>query len=108
MNNDLQKKLGQRIKKLRISQGYSQENLAEELDIAINTLSNIERENSFMTSATLEKIIKVFHVSYSDLFSFDEIDTCETLYNSILSILNVIKSNYDKLKILDSIMEKFI
>ncbi|MCD8378626.1 MAG: helix-turn-helix domain-containing protein, partial [Candidatus Gastranaerophilales bacterium] len=109
MNNELQTKLGQRIKQLRLTMGLSQEKLAEKLDIAINTLSNIERGNSFMTSATIEKLVKIFGISYEELFSFggsheDNVD----LYDKIIFRLNLIKNSPEKLKIFETITKLFI
>ncbi len=104
MNNDLQTKLGKKIKQLRQNLSLSQEKLAEDLDIAVNTLSNIERGNAFMTSATLEKISNLFNIPYQELFNFDETDeTNDLLYDNIISRLNLIKDNYSKLKQIDTI-----
>lgn len=109
MNNDLQKKLGKKIKLLRLNLGLSQEKLAEHLDIAINTLSNIERGNAFMTSATLEKISNLFNVSYDELFNFDyNEETSDFLYDKIVSRLNLVKDNYEKLKQIDTITKVLI
>jgi len=108
MQNQLQKSLGNKIRKLRKSKGLNQEELAEKLNIAVNTLSNIERGNAFMTSTTIEKIADIFEISYKDLFSFQDNITSKELYNNIISRLNLIKNNHDKLLILDSITQTLI
>lgn len=108
MNNELRIQLGKKIRELRKNKGLSQEQLAERLDIAINTLSNIERGNSFMTSSTLEKISKIFEVSYSELFNFIENKDSKYLYDLILTRLNLIRDNYEKLSILDKFTEILI
>ena len=108
MDNSLKKKLGLNIKRLRLNAGYSQEVLAEKLDIAVNTLSNIERGNSFMTAATIEKIVNIFGISYAELFYFNEAKSKKELYKSITNRLNLIKDNEDKLQILDVIMKSLV
>ena len=52
----LKEKLGARIKELRNSLGFSQEKLAELIDMDKPNLSNIERGKRFMTAETLEKL----------------------------------------------------
>lgn len=53
--NYIQQRLGQIIKELIKIKGYSQEQFAEKIDIATNTLSNTETGNVFMAAPTLEK-----------------------------------------------------
>lgn len=108
MKNDLQTKLGLKIKSLRKISGMSQETLAEKLDIAINTLSNIERGNAFMTSNTLEKIVGIFGIEYSELFDFSTKTDCEKLYKNIHTRLNLIKDNEKILTLLDAITKVLI
>ena len=103
MRNNLQIKLGLKIRNLRKVSGMSQEALAEKLDIAINTLSNIERGNAFMTSNTLEKISAIFGVDYSELFDFETEKDCEKMYENILSRLNLAKNNPTILAYIDTI-----
>ena len=59
MYTNIQEQLGNRIKKLRKIKGLSQESFAEQIDIAVNTLSSIETGKAFMTSQTLGKILEV-------------------------------------------------
>ena len=94
----IQQQLGQKIKELRKIKGYSQEQFAEKIDIATNTLSSIERGNAFMTAPTLEKIIEVLNVTPKDLFSFDEDLENEDMYASILKNLEFIKNDKERLK----------
>ena len=98
MKSYIQQQLGQKIKELRKIKGYSQEQFAEKIDIATNTLSSIERGNAFMTAPTLEKIIEVLNVTPKDLFSFDEDLDNEDMYASILKNLEFIKNDKERLK----------
>ncbi len=101
---NIQKQLGQRIRELRKLRGLSQEELAEKIDIAINTMSNIERGNAFMTAPTLEKIIEILKVTPSELFTFEKEEKKIDLYKYILIKIDIIKNDMEKLKIL----KKFI
>lgn len=108
MKNSLQINLGLKIKNLRQSAGMSQEKLAEKLEIAINTLSNIERGNAFMTSNTLEKISNIFGIDYSELFDFKQEKNTQILYKNILARLEIIKDNPKKLLYVDEITKVII
>lgn len=105
---DIQKQLGKRIQELRKLQGLSQEKLAEKIDIAINTMSNIERGNAFMTAHTLEKLIETLKVTPSELFTFSPEEKRIDVYKYILSKIDFIKHDLEKLiiikKFVDAIM----
>ncbi len=105
MKTNIQKRLGERIQKLRKLNGLSQETLAEQLGIATNTLSSIETGNAFMTSSTLEKIIETLNVSPQELFTFgDELNNLD-MYSYILKKLKSLKHDKDRLKILYSVIK---
>ena len=104
MKNYIQKGLGGRIQQLRREIGYSQEQFAEKIGIAINTLSNIERGNSFMTAQTLEKMISALNTTPQELFNFSKNDKKEDTYLFILKKIEQIKSNKYKMETL----KKFI
>ena len=99
MKNNIQVKLGQRIKFLRKIKGYSQEFFAEKVGIATKSLSSIETGNAFMTSQTLEKIIEVLEIAPSELFTFQEHITNDDMYSYILKKLEFIKNDDERLKI---------
>ncbi len=101
---NIQKQLGKRISELRKLRGLSQEKLAEKIDIAINTMSNIERGNAFMTAATLEKLIKILKVTPAELFTFEKEEKKTDLYKYLLAKIDFLKDDIEKLKIL----KKFI
>lgn len=104
---NLQTKLGKRIQELRKLKGYSQEKFAEQIDIAINTMSNIERGNAFMTASTLERIVDVLNVTPRELFTFEKEVDKQDLYNYIMLKVKFMKNDINKLnmvkKFLDSI-----
>ena len=100
MENEIQKKLGQRIQYLRKIKGYSQELFAEKIDIAVNTMSSIETGKAFMTSQTLQKILDVLDISPDELFTFSEDITNNDMYEYIINKLDFIKNDKDRLQIM--------
>jgi transcriptional regulator with XRE-family HTH domain len=57
---------------MRMEKGWSQEIMAEKLDMAVTTYSNIERGITDIQASRLEQIAHVFDIELIDLFSFGE------------------------------------
>ncbi len=91
--SSLKEKLGARIQEIRKSKNLTQEKLAEMINIDIPNLSNIERGKRFVSSETLERIIKALDVNEKDLFDFKHIKPREELIEMINEIL---KNSNDK------------
>lgn len=89
---NIKKLLGAKIKRLRQNRGLTQEQLAENIDIATRTLCGIENGENFLTADTLEKILAVLNVSSSELFAFDHLKPQEELIQEIIHDLQSIKS----------------
>lgn len=100
MKNNLQKQLGKRIQYLRKIKGFSQEVFAEKIGIATNTLSSIETGNAFMTAQTLEKILETLNLLPQDLFTFNESNDTNEMYNNILKKIEFIRTDKERLNIL--------
>lgn len=83
----LKEKLGKRIQEIRKSKKLTQEKLAEMVGLDTPNLSNIERGKRFVTSETLEKIIKALDVNEKELFDFEHIKTREELILAINKFL---------------------
>ena len=81
-------KFGARIQEIRKSQKLTQEKLAEAIGLDIPNLSNIERGKRFVSSDTLEKIIKALGVSEKDLFDFGHQKNRQELLSEIEEFLN--------------------
>ena len=98
---DIQKQIGNQIKRYRKKNNMSQEQLAELIGIATNSLSNIECGNSFMTSKTLEKILNIFQISAKELFDFPETMTKEiNKKDAIFDFIKEIEENDTKMNLL--------
>lgn len=65
--NQLQQKIGERIRELRESKGISQQNLAAICNFEKANLSRIEAGRTNPTVATLHKISKALETSIADL-----------------------------------------
>ena len=65
---DIRKVFGENVKHYRKKMGYSQEQLAEKLDISPNHLSVIETGGKFVTYKLLEKMVSIFNIMPSALF----------------------------------------
>ena len=55
--------IGQRIKQARLSKNYTQEDLAEKIDISVAFLSRVERGNSHINLKRLNQICNLLDVS---------------------------------------------
>lgn len=92
---NIKKYLGKRIKELRKNKHYSQEQLAEKLEISQNALSYIETGENFFSAETLERLIKTFDIEPQELFTFSHLQPKENLIDEIIIML---KNNPDKIQ----------
>lgn len=76
---DNKKKLGLKIKELRKRKGFTQEELAELIQMEQNSISVMESGRNFPTLGTLEKIAKVLDVNLPDFFNYDYIEDIEVI-----------------------------
>ena len=70
MNNDIKKKLGKRIKDLRVEQGFSQEELASKSLLHRTYISDIERGERNVSIENVERIAKALDITPSELLIF--------------------------------------
>lgn len=89
---NIKKQLGTKIKRLRAKYGYTQEQLAEKMQIATRTLCGIENGENFVKAETLEKLCDVFNITLFELFAIDYIKPQEELIEEIISDLKSIKN----------------
>ena len=66
-NKELTKALGERIRKLRMKQGLSQEGLANEADVPLSQIGRIERGENNPTISTLYVIATALEVDLKTL-----------------------------------------
>ena len=80
--------VGERISRLRKNLGLTQEKLAEQADISIQFLVQIEHGKRTMKIGTLRKLCSALSVSADYLINGTEEFPCSTEVNSILSPLS--------------------
>lgn len=80
--------VGERISKLRKNLGLTQEKLAEQADISIQFLVQIEHGKRTMKIGTLRKLCSVLSVSADYIINGTECSPCSEEVNSILASLS--------------------
>ena len=61
--------IGERLKKARLEQGLTQENLAEKLDLSVAFLSRVERGNTHINLTRLSEICSLLEVSEGEILN---------------------------------------
>ncbi len=64
--------IGSKIRKIREFKGYSQENMAGELDMSITGYGKIERNEVSLSLDKLQEIAKILDVQMEQILGFDE------------------------------------
>jgi transcriptional regulator with XRE-family HTH domain len=65
----LRKQFGKKLRALRLSEDWTQEEVAERLGLSLNFLSLIERGLKAPSFDNIELIAKVFRISVAELFT---------------------------------------
>ncbi len=79
--------LGKRLRELRKRKGYSQEKIAELINIDPTTISNIENGKNYPSLMNLEHIIEILDVSFLDVFDFEHKKSKDDLIREIDYVL---------------------
>lgn len=91
---EFRQKFGAKVKEIRRRKKWTQEYLAEILNIDPRSLRKIELGESFPSINTLEKMLDIFKISTVELFDFEHLQSQENLRMLIIKMLD---SNPDKL-----------
>jgi len=65
-------KINEKIKRIRELKGWSQEQMAEKLNMSISGYANIERGETNVQFSRLEQISKILEIKLSELIDLDE------------------------------------
>jgi len=84
---NLKNKLGNQIKILRKKKGYTQERLAELVQIDPKSVSKIENGNIYPAHETLDSIIKALEVEPWELFVFNPIKDEDIMKQEIIAAI---------------------
>lgn len=96
----IKKELGKKIKKMRIERGYTQDKLAELVDISQKALSSIELGENFVSAETLDKILSAFKITAEELFATNRYKDSQELLKMINKNIAQIGDNSEKLEII--------
>lgn len=80
-------KIGQKIRKLRKAHGFSQEELAEQIDISTTHMSHIETGNTKLSLPVLVSIARALDARVDDLLN-DNAPTTGTALDEIAKVLD--------------------
>ena len=108
MENQVCKILGNNIKRFRKIKGITQNELAEQANLEVKSLSLIETGKGFVSAKTLEKLSAILNVSYSDLFNSQNCDDNKIIYHEILTNIDLIKNNYAKLNTVNIVLKSML
>ena len=61
--------IGERLKKARIAKGYTQEQLAEKIDVSVAFLSRVERGNTKLNLNRLNQLCDLLEISEGDILT---------------------------------------
>ncbi len=100
--NSLKICFGRRLKQIRKSKKYTQEQLAESVDINLRQMARIEAGESFVTAETLQKICNVLNVTPDNLFRFALYQDIQNKnYTELLEKIEAISSDSNKIEFMN-------
>lgn len=95
--------IGERIRKIRSVKGFSQDYVADLLNISQSAYSDIEKNKSKIDIKRLQKIADIFEVNIDDIISFDENQVFNNTFyeksNGFFNVEKVITETFDKERI---------
>lgn len=99
---NINKLLGKRIKEIRKKRGYTQEKLAELLEISASSISKIESGIFHPSEENLENIAKVLNVEIFKLYMFDRFEEKEEIKKELLRLID--SANEKEIKLIYKIV----
>lgn len=88
---DIKKKFGKRLREIRTTKGFTQEKMAEQIEIQPENYSRIENGLSFPKPENLFKISKVLNVEIAELFQFSHLNDYDKILDAIIEKLKTDK-----------------
>ena len=101
---EVRQTLAKNIKKLRALKGFSQAQLAEEVDISLPFMSSIEQSSKWPYPDTLAQIATALEIEVSDLFTTQEAEAKKHEY--CVALIKSLVENQKKA--LDDFGEKYL
>lgn len=72
MSGSIEKRIGAKITEIRLTKGLTQAQLAEKVNLSVETISRMERGVSFPSLKTLENIAGSLNAPLQSFFDFDD------------------------------------
>lgn len=104
----IKKELGKKIKRMRINKGFTQEKLAEMIDISQRALSSIELGENFVSAETLDKLLLAFEITSEELFATNNLKEPNELIKLINQNIAIISNNSEKLEIIYNLTNSLV
>lgn len=104
----IKEEFGEKIKRMRQNRGLTQEQLAEAVDISQRALSAIERGENFVTSETLDRLLKTLNTTSEELFALNHLKPQDELLEEINKNLSKLAQNPQKLEIIYNITKSLL
>ncbi len=96
MSKQLKQNIGLRVKAARTQQGLTQAQLAEAIDKAFETISNIERGKTAPNFSTLYDIANVLGLPMREFFDVDEEDLSDARQRLLMQVNSMIAQMDDR------------
>jgi transcriptional regulator with XRE-family HTH domain len=91
--------IGEKIRKIRILKGYSQEYVSDKLNISQPAYSDIEKNKTKISLETVKELAYLFEVDLMDLINFDESQIFNNTFNEnsngFFNVQKVIAENFE-------------
>ncbi len=84
---NIKKRFGLRIKELRLAKSWTQEYLAEKLNMETQNISRLEKGVHLPNSERIEQLAKIFSVDVCELFMFEHFNERDVLIKKITEYL---------------------
>ncbi|MBM1310359.1 helix-turn-helix transcriptional regulator [Sulfitobacter mediterraneus] len=96
MSKQLKQNIGLRVKTARTQKGLTQAQLAEAIDKAFETISNIERGKTAPNFSTLADIANVLGLPMREFFDVDEADVSDARQRLLMQVNTLVSQMDDR------------
>ena len=99
-------KVGEKIKKFRELKNYTQQYVADELELSLSGYGKIERDETDISISRLEKIAAVLEVDVSTILSFDE-KHIFNFHNKQNAMVSMRDQHINQMELIDKIVSQY-
>lgn len=96
MNKQLKQNIGLRVKAARTQKGLTQAQLAEAIDKAFETISNIERGKTAPGFSTLADIADVLGLPMREFFEIEDVDVSDARQRLLMQVNTLVSQMDDR------------